>query len=321
MQEIWTEKYRPKTLEEVVGQEEIVKRLKSYVKIKNMPHLLFVGPAGTGKTTCAIALAREMYGEELWRQNFQELNASDERGIQIVRTKIKDFARTAPFGEARFKILFLDEADALTADAQAALRRTMERYSSTCRFILSCNYSSKIIDPIQSRCAVFRFTKLRAEDVKKLMLRIAEKEGLEITDDALDTLLYISEGDMRKAINTLQVAASFSNKIDPEVLYKSTSTARPEEVRKLLTDAAEGRFVDARNTLSEIFNTYGMGGEDLIKQLHREIYRMTFPDDMKVKIIEALSECEYRIVEGGSERIQLEAFLARLSYLSGGKIG
>ena len=321
MQEIWTEKYRPRTLDEVVGQEEVVKRLKSYVKIKNMPHLLFVGPAGTGKTTCAIALAREMYGEDLWRQNFQELNASDERGIQIVRTKIKDFARTAPFGDAKFKILFLDEADALTADAQAALRRTMERYSSTCRFILSCNYSSKIIDPIQSRCAVFRFTKLRAEDVKELVMRIAEKEELEITEEALETLLYISEGDMRKAINTLQVAASFSKKIDPEVLYKSTSTARPEEVRKLLTDAAEGRFVDARNTLSEIFNTYGMGGEDLIRQLHREIYRMPFPDDKKVKIIEALSECEYRIVEGGSERIQLEAFLARLSYLSGGKIG
>lgn len=321
MQEIWTEKYRPRTLDEVVGQEEVVKRLKSYVKIKNMPHLLFVGPAGTGKTTCAIALARDLYGENLWRQNFQELNASDERGIQIVRTKIKDFARTAPFGEARFKILFLDEADALTADAQAALRRTMERYSGTCRFILSCNYSSKIIDPIQSRCAVFRFAKLGAEDVKKLVMRIAEKENLEITDEALETLLYISEGDMRKAINTLQVAASFSRKIDPDVLYKSTSTARPEEVRKLLTAAAEGRFLDARNTLSEIFSTYGMGGEDLIKQLHREIYRMPLPDEKKVKIIEALSDCEYRIVEGGSERIQLEAFLARLSYLAGGKIG
>ena len=319
MQEIWTEKYRPRTLDEIVGQEEVVKRLKAYVEVKNMPHLLFVGPAGTGKTTSAIALAREMYGEDLWRQNFQELNASDERGIQIVRTKIKDFARTAPFGDAKFKILFLDEADALTADAQAALRRTMERYSGTCRFILSCNYSSKIIDPIRSRCAVFRFTKLRPEDVKKLVMRIAEKEGLTVSEEAMETLLYISEGDMRKAINTLQVAASFTKEITPEVLYKSTSTARPEEIRKLLTLAADGRFVDARGTLTDILNTYGMGGEDLLRQIHREIYTMPFEDETKVRIIEALSDTEFRIVEGGSERIQLEAFLARISFVAGKK--
>ena len=168
MEQIWIEKYRPNNLSEVVGQEAVTTRLKNYVKESSMPHLLFAGPAGIGKTTSALALAREMFGE-LWKHNLHELNASDERGIDVVRGKIKEFARTAPLGETGFKIIFLDEADALTGAAQAALRRTMEKYSRTCRFVMSCNFSSKIIDPIQSRCAVFRFRPIKAEDLEKYL--------------------------------------------------------------------------------------------------------------------------------------------------------
>ncbi|HDD05185.1 MAG TPA: replication factor C small subunit, partial [Candidatus Aenigmarchaeota archaeon] len=167
--EIWTEKYRPKTLDEVVGQEKVVEKLKAFVRAKNLPHLLFAGPAGTGKTTCALAIARELYGEE-WRDNLLELNASDERGIDTIRTKVKEFARTKPIGDFPFKIILLDEADALTRDAQQALRRTMENFSSTCRFILDCNFSSKIIEPIQSRCAIFRFKPLEKEAIQKYIM-------------------------------------------------------------------------------------------------------------------------------------------------------
>jgi len=202
MKEIWVEKYRPKSLDDVVGQEEIVERLKAYAKEGNLPHLLFAGPAGTGKTTCAIALARDMFGEN-WRQNYYELNSSDERGIETVRTKVKEIARLAPFGGTTFKIIFLDEADNLTADAQAAMRRTMETYSKTSRFILSANYSSRLIEPIQSRTAVFRFRPLKPAAIQEYIARIAKGEKLKISEDGMEALVYVAEGDMRRAVNAL----------------------------------------------------------------------------------------------------------------------
>lgn len=314
MKEIWIEKYRPTKLKEVVGQEEIVERLQAYVESGNLPHLLFAGPAGTGKTTCALALARELFGDA-WRQNFLELNASDERGIDVVRGKIKEFARTAPIGDASFKIIFLDEADALTPEAQAALRRTMERYSRICRFILSCNYSSKIIDPIQSRCAVFRFRPLPADAIVKCLSKIAESEGLKITEDALEALVHVAQGDLRKAINSLQVAASLGGTIDVDTVYKITSTAHPEEVKKLLETALDGNFIGARNILHEIMITYGLAGVDLIKQIHRIIFDLPLSDEEKVTLVDKTGEIEFRIVEGGNERIQLEVLLAYLVFL------
>ncbi|MBO6084178.1 MAG: replication factor C small subunit [Candidatus Methanomethylophilaceae archaeon] len=314
MNEIWTEKYRPKKLNDVVGQKHAVERLKAYVDTNNMPHLLFTGPAGVGKTTCALAMAKEMFGDD-WRGNFIELNASDERGIDVVRGKIKEFARNAPLGGAEFKIIFMDEADALTSDAQAALRRTMEKYSKICRFILSCNYSSKIIDPIQSRCAVFRFKPLTSEDLRGYLQRIINQEQVDIDDEAIEGLVHVARGDMRRAVNSLQVAASLNKHIDMDTIYQISGMANPEEVRKMLELALGGNFIGARDRLDEIMVMYGLSGQDIIKQIHSSFFDLSISDSDKVRLMDKTGEIEFRIVEGSNERIQLEALLAYLVML------
>jgi len=313
MEDVWIEKYRPKRLKEVIGQEEIVERLESYVKSKSMPHLLFAGRPGTGKTSCAIALVREFFGDD-WRLNFQELNASDERGIEVVRSKVKDFARMAPIG-SDFKIIFLDEADALTGDAQAALRRTMEMYTRTCRFILSCNYSSKIIEPIQSRCAVFSFRPLRSDDVKKYLRHIAKSEKLDISDDGMEALIYVAQGDMRRATNALQVAAALGGKVTEDTIYKSTQTVRPEQVQALINTALKGDFSKSRKQLEELLIEYALAGEDLVKQVHRAIYDLNIKERDKVRLIDKTGEAEFRMVEGANPRIQLESLLAQFAVI------
>ena len=312
---LWAEKYRPKTLDEIVNQEEIVRRLKKFVEEKNMPHLLFVGPPGTGKTTAAHALAHDLYGEN-YRQYMLELNASDERGIETIRTKVKEFARSRTPPGIPFKIVLLDEADNMTADAQQALRRLMEMYTATTRFILIANYPSKIIEPIQSRCAVFRFTPLKKEDVVARLKWICQQEHCQYDEEALETIYEVSEGDMRKAINILQAACALG-KVTVDAVYKVVGLAHPKEIRELIKLALDGNFTEARRRLRELMINYGLSGTDVIKQIHREIFgpELKLPDEVRVMIADYAGEIQYRLVEGVDDEIQLNAFLAWLAML------
>jgi replication factor C small subunit len=308
---MWTEKYRPHSLIDIVDQEEIVNRLKSFVKAQNVPHCIFAGPPGTGKTTAALCLAYDLYGLR-YREYTMELNASDERGINVVRETVKTFARTKSIGEVSFKILILDEADNMTNDAQQALRRTMERYTETARFILIANYSGKIIEPIQSRCAPFRFTYLPREHAINRIKYIAKSEGLTIKEDGLEAILEISGGDLRKATNILQTAASIGKPIDEETVYSVVGRANPADVKEMLLTALNGDFVEARKKLRDILLKYGLAGTDIIGQIHSEAFRLPISDKWKVKLADIIGEVDFRLLQGSNEEIQLSALLAKL---------
>ncbi len=310
---IWIEKYRPQKLDEIVGQDIIINCLKSYVKRGSIQHLLFSGPPGVGKTASAIALTKELYGVD-WKSNFKELNASDSRGIDVVRNEIKDYASTQSLGKIPYKTLFLDEADALTHDAQNALRRTMERFSVGCKFIISCNYSSKIIEPIQSRMAKFNFGRISNENMMKRILEICIKENItKIEPSALDAICYVSEGDMRKAINVLETASLITkdNVITLDSVYKSSGLVHPDIIidfikRGLLGDKSAFESIDVM-----LFQD-GLSGVDILKQMFNEVMNLNIPDKMKVELFDTIGETDFRISEGSNERIQLKWLVARM---------
>ena len=306
---IWTEKYRPSVFSELVGQDNSVKRVEALTNSMNIPHMLFAGPAGTGKSTLALIVVKDLYKEN-WKENYLELNASDERGINVIREKVKNFARTKSLGNIPFKIIFLDEADALTPEAQQALRRTMENYSTTCRFILSCNYSSKIIDPIQSRCAIFKFKLLEKKDIEKVIMKIVEKEKMTIKPEAVEILYEGCEGDCRRCINILQSTASISPSITPELIATIISNTKPKDIKVVLDYALSGDFQKSKEKLLDIMLRESISGQDVIKAIQKEIWNLPVEPDIKVKLTEKTGEIEFRIVEGSDPFIQLQSLLA-----------
>ena len=313
---VWAEKYRPKTLDEMVDRDEIVSRFKSFVKDKNLPHLLLVGPAGVGKTTSILCLSRDLYGPGF--QNYVlELNASDERGIDVIREKVKNFARTAAIAsDVSFKILILDEADSLTTAAQHALRRTMEVYTRTCRFCLIGNYSENIIDPIQSRCSVFRFGPLAEQDVKNYISMIAKKEGVKLIPEGLDAVFEASQGDMRKATNLLQAAAAAQSEVDDIAIYSVLGKVSPQRVREMINLGIKGEFLEAREILRSLLIDEGLGAEDILRMVYSELMRMQMPEKWKVKVSDAVGEVDFRLTQGARPEIQLSTLIAKLALAS-----
>ncbi|MGI0100266.1 MAG: replication factor C small subunit [Candidatus Micrarchaeaceae archaeon] len=313
----WTEKYRPKTLDDIIGQKLIVGRLKSFVVKGNFPNMIFAGSPGVGKTACAIAMANDLYGDNV-RAALKELNASDSRGIDVIRGEVKEFAKTISIAKVPIKIIFLDESDALTSDAQHALRRTMEVFSSETRFILSANYASKIIEPIQSRCVVFRFRPLNEQDMHTYIKRIAESEKLELDEKAVNALIYVGDGDLRRLTNVLQSCAMQNRKITESSIYDTASRARPKEIVSMLNYSISGDFMNARNELDNLMIRNGMSAEDILTQCYKEVQNLGIDDRMKLTIIREIGEYNFRIVEGANERIQLEAMLAGLALVGKG---
>jgi len=314
---MWVEKYRPKKINEIVGLKHIVDSIQAFLKNpKTMPHLLLAGIPGTGKTTMALCIARELFGKN-WKTFTLELNASDERGINTVRDRIKGFSRysRASFGNVPFALIVLDESDQMTRPAQTALRRIMETSSRTSRFILICNYSNKIIEPIQSRCAIFRFSKLNEKAMVEHIKNIAEKEKLLLSEEVAEKIIEYSNGDLRYAINALQTAAAYGEgKITEKIVLQVVGEASPKQVQLMLSRALSGNFVEARKMMYDLIGQYGFSGSEIVRQIQRELMKVSYlTDPQKAELTNLIGEYDYRLTQGANNDIQLSALLAQFS--------
>lgn len=310
---MWVEKYRPTKLSAIINQKEIIGSLRSLLKnTPEMPHLLFSGSAGVGKTTASLCLAREILGDS-WREYTLELNASDERGINMVRDRVKKFARFSGLDtRIPFKLVILDEADEMTSDAQTALRRIIEDTARHCRFIIIANNISKIIEPLQSRCAVFKFTRISEDDVISYLEEICKKEKVKYNEDGLNTIYSYSEGDMRHSINILQATASLGT-VDESNVKASAGLAKTNDVGEILKLALAGKLSEARNKMIELIKVYGMSESDFLKYLNEACYKLKTAH--LSEILESIAKYDYRLIIGTNPEIQLSALLAELGHI------
>lgn len=314
---MWVEKYRPKNLNEIVDLKDIVESLKAFMRNpKTMPHLLLAGIPGTGKTTVALCIARELFGQS-WKTFTLELNASDERGIDTVRDRIKDFSRysRAAFGNIPFALIILDESDQMTGAAQTALRRIMETSSRTCRFILICNQSGKIIEPIQSRCAIFRFSRLDRKAMVDHLCCLAKNENVSISPAAAERIVDYSEGDLRQAINALQTASVYRDGVvDEKTVVLVIGEASPMQIQIMVRKALYGDFVEARKMMYDLIGSYGFSGAEIIRQMQRELFKMSdLTPEQKADLSSIIGEYDYRLTQGANSDIQLSALLAQFA--------
>ncbi|KAG2391855.1 hypothetical protein C9374_013340 [Naegleria lovaniensis] len=314
MDKPWVEKYRPLELDDIVGNEEAVMRLRVIATEGNMPNLILSGPPGTGKTTSIMCLARALLGKDIYREAVLELNASDDRTLEVVRNKIKQFAqKKVNLPPNRHKIVILDEADSMTSAAQQAMRRIMEIYSSTTRFALACNDSSKIIEPIQSRCALVRYKRLTDAQLVTRLVIICEKEHVNRSDDGLESIVYTSDGDMRNAINSLQATFQGFGIVNATNVFKVCDQPHPVAVQSVIAACLEGDLINAQKSLSKLISD-GYSSQDIISTISKVVRSgaIDMPEYAQLQYIKEIGDCHLRISDGVDSQLQLTALLARL---------
>ncbi|KAJ5831741.1 hypothetical protein N7474_000052 [Penicillium riverlandense] len=327
----WVEKYRPNTLDDVSGHQDILATINRFIEANRLPHLLLYGPPGTGKTSTILALARRIYGNKNMRQMVLELNASDDRGIDVVREQIKTFASTKQIFSmapqtttgtslAGFKLIILDEADAMTSAAQMALRRIMERYTANTRFCIIANYTHKLAPALLSRCTRFRFSPLKEADIRTLVDQVIEKEHVRIQPEAVDSLVTLSKGDMRRALNVLQACHASSmplptkNQTEPRpepetitnaTIYDCIAAPHPADIQQIMTTILSTSDVTScLNTVQTLKSTKGLALADILSALAEQLQQLEVPAQTRVTWLEGLAEIEWRLAGGGSEAVQ-----------------
>ena len=306
----WVEKYRPASLDELVAHKEIEGVLRRLIKNDKLPHTLLYGPPGTGKTSTILAAAKDMYGQG-YKNMTLELNASDDRGIDVVRNEIKEFAGTRRLFSSGIKLIVLDEADMMTNDAQFALRRIIEKYTANCRFCLICNYANKIIPALQSRCTKFRFSPLDPEQVRGRVEHIITEEKVNINRDAIEALLKMGRGDMRRVLNVLQSAAvAYPQEITFESLFLVTGNPVPKHIDAVFQSLLNDSFNDARTTLHDMCTLKGYALPDVLTLLNERVLDTQLPRRMKAHLLAKLADLEYRCAAATSEKLQLSALVS-----------
>lgn len=307
----WVEKYRPQLVKDIVGNVEAVSRLQIIAEEGNLPNVILAGPPGTGKTTSVLCLAHQLLGPS-YRDAVLELNASDDRGIDVVRNKIKMFAQkkvTLPPG--RHKIIILDEADSMTSGAQQALRRTMEIYSNTTRFALACNQSTKVIEPIQSRCAIVRFTKLGDKEILSRIVYVCQQEKVPYVPEGLEAIIFTADGDMRQALNNLQATHSGFSLINQENVFKVCDQPHPILVANLISHCLSAEIDNAYSIMKHLCDL-GYSATDIITTLFRVVRNYKMQEFLKLEFIKEVGFCHMRISDGVNSRLQLSGLLAKL---------
>lgn len=311
----WVEKYRPKKLEDLVSHEDIIKTIRKFIQEDQVPHLLFYGPPGTGKTSTILACAKELYSPQQFPSMVLELNASDDRGIGIVRGQILTFASTRTIFKSGFKLIILDEADAMTQDAQNALRRIIEKYTENVRFCIICNYLSKIIPALQSRCTRFRFGPLSTDQIVPRLDYVIEKEELTVSNDGKDALITLAEGDMRKVLNVLQSTWLAYKSVTEDSVYTCVGHPLKSDITNIVKWLLNEKFNVAYEKINELKILKGLALQDILSEVHKFVHRIELPIDIMLNLLDNMAEIEKRLMIGTNENIQLTALVAAFQHV------